>query len=136
VETAFLHGDLDEVIYMDCPKGLEHEESECLILEKSLYGLVQASNRYKKKFTEELNGLGFNARPSDPCLFMRETEYDRLYILMYVDDNLVMGKKASIRGYMEEFKSTEFVFTTEETLDDYLSCEVQIDRENRKGWIG
>jgi hypothetical protein len=28
VETAFFHGDLDEVIYMDCPKGIEHEESK------------------------------------------------------------------------------------------------------------
>jgi hypothetical protein len=32
LERAFLHGDLEEEIYMDCPKGLDHDESECLLL--------------------------------------------------------------------------------------------------------
>ena len=44
VETAFLHGDLKEQIYMDCPEGMEHKEDECLLLIKSIYGLVQASS--------------------------------------------------------------------------------------------
>ena len=44
VETAFLHGDLKERIYMDCPEGMEHGEAECLLLIKSIYGLVQASS--------------------------------------------------------------------------------------------
>jgi hypothetical protein len=28
VETAFLHCDLEEEIYIDCPQGLEHEADE------------------------------------------------------------------------------------------------------------
>ena len=71
VETAFLHGDLKELIYMDCPEGMKHDDHECVLLEKSIYGLVQASNRYNKKFREVLEGLGFQPCPSDPCLFMR-----------------------------------------------------------------
>ena len=35
VEVAFLNGDLEEEIYMECPKGMDHEEGECLLLLKS-----------------------------------------------------------------------------------------------------
>ena len=43
VTTAFLTGDLEEEIYMECPEGLEHEDDEVLLLLKTIYGLVQAS---------------------------------------------------------------------------------------------
>ena len=71
VETAFLHGELKEVICMDCPDGMEHSEQECLLLEKSIYGLVQASNRCNQKFREVIGKMEFRPCPSDPCLFMR-----------------------------------------------------------------
>jgi hypothetical protein len=136
VETAFLHGDLEELIYMECPEGMDHGMDEVLLLLKTIYGLVQASNRYGKKFAKDLMDLGFKRCSSDPCLFMRGEGATRLYILTYVDDNLVLGKKASIDSFMEEFKQTEFTFTVEDTLDDYLSCEVLIDDETKTGWIG
>ena len=41
IETAFLLGDLTELIYMDCPEGVEHEDDECVLLTKMIYGLVQ-----------------------------------------------------------------------------------------------
>ena len=45
VKTAFLHGDLDETIYMRQPEGFEKREDSkelvCL-LHKSLYGLKQS----------------------------------------------------------------------------------------------
>ncbi|CAM8887963.1 unnamed protein product [Rhodiola kirilowii] len=41
VKTAFLHGDLEEEIYMKQPKGYLSEGNELLVckLKKSLYGL-------------------------------------------------------------------------------------------------
>ena len=42
-ETAFLHGDLEEAIYMECPEGLGLNKNEdCVILDKSIYSLVQS----------------------------------------------------------------------------------------------
>jgi Reverse transcriptase (RNA-dependent DNA polymerase) len=49
VETAFLHGDLDEEIYMDFPKGLpNHNNNKCVKLKKALFGLVQSACSYIK----------------------------------------------------------------------------------------
>ena len=136
VETAFLHGELEELIYMDCPEGMSTDGSECLVLDKTIYGLVQASNRYKKKFTDVLESLGFETCPSDPCFYKRGEGQNRLFLLMYVDDNLLMGKREAIDYFLTELKSTEFTFTVEETLNDYLSCEVLMDSKERKTWIG
>ena len=41
VETAFLYGDLEEEIYMECPPG--DNGDEMFILDMCTYGLVQAA---------------------------------------------------------------------------------------------
>ena len=44
VKTAFLHGELEEKIYMKQPEGyiLENKENKVSLLKKSLYGLKQS----------------------------------------------------------------------------------------------
>jgi hypothetical protein len=44
VKTTFLHGDLEEEIYMKNPKGFAMKENKELVckLKKSLYGLKQS----------------------------------------------------------------------------------------------
>jgi hypothetical protein len=46
IETAFLHGDLDEEIYMEAPKSLAMEDNKKLILRKTIYGLFQSARKF------------------------------------------------------------------------------------------
>ena len=73
VETAFLNGVLGrgEEIYMDCPAGMQHKEDECLLLLKTIYGLVQSAQAYFNKFKDVMKRIGFVQLAADPCLFTR-----------------------------------------------------------------
>jgi hypothetical protein len=69
IETAFLHGDLDEEIYMEVPKGLEIENNKELMLRKTIYGLVQSARKFYEKLINVLKVIGFYGSKSDPCLW-------------------------------------------------------------------
>ena len=51
VTTAFLHGELEEEILMDQPRGFEirGKEDKVCLLKKSLYGLKQSPRQWYKK---------------------------------------------------------------------------------------
>src|SRR5260370_20177913 len=62
VKTTFLNRDLEHVIYMEPPPGCADYGSPGIIwkLEKSLYGLKQASHVWYEKARDEFNCLGFS----------------------------------------------------------------------------
>ena len=61
VKTAFLHGDLDEEIYMHQPEGFSERGKKNMVcrLKKSLYGLKQAPRQWYKKFDDFMHKEGF-----------------------------------------------------------------------------
>ncbi|MBW0461124.1 hypothetical protein O181_000839 [Austropuccinia psidii MF-1] len=92
VETAFLHGSMDAVIYVKQVKGYEQAGKEDWVwrLNKSLYGTKQAPRMWKEKFTDVLNTLGFYSSPSDKSLFI--TKEAQLMLHIHVDDGFLIGK--------------------------------------------
>jgi hypothetical protein len=57
IKTAFLYGDLEEEIYMDCPSGLDHQVNKCLLINKYIYGLVQSACQFYKKLMQILKHM-------------------------------------------------------------------------------
>jgi len=87
VNNAFLHGDLHEEIYMKPPPGLSLPQPNLVCkLNKSLYGLKQASRNWNQKLTSELLLLGYTQSSSDHSLFVKKFAYAITALLVYDDD--------------------------------------------------
>ncbi|CAB0000708.1 unnamed protein product, partial [Nesidiocoris tenuis] len=68
VKTAFLHGTLNEEIYMRLPQGYETTDKICK-LQRSLYGLKQAPARWNDRLVTFLKQNGLEQLKSDHCIF-------------------------------------------------------------------
>ena len=136
VETAFLHGDLEEEIYMEAPEGLGLErDKQCVLLKKSIYGLVQAARMYFLKFMKVLRIIGFVGGNADPCMMVRRNGNGVVFIAIWVDDSLLIGHEAAIEQTINDLKAHGFGLKIEGELDDYLSCEITFSNDNKRGWI-
>ena len=101
VKTAFLHGELEEDIYMQQPEGFivsEKEDYVCL-LRKSLYGLKQSPRQWYKRFDSFMTSHDFKRSSLDSCVyFKKNSDGSFVYLLLYVDDMLIAAKdKGEIR---------------------------------------
>lgn len=65
VKSAFLHGDLDEEIYMEQPQGFIQDTSLVCRLRKSLYGLKKAPRAWYAKMDSFLLSIGLTRCHSD-----------------------------------------------------------------------
>lgn len=88
VNNVFLNGDLNEKVYMEIAQGYEIKEdyvdkSKLVCkLQKSLYGLKQASRQWNIKFTEILLQEGFIQSKNDYSLFTKHVEGGFVTILV------------------------------------------------------
>ena len=94
VKIVFLHGDLEEEIYMHQPEGFVEKGNENMVcrLKKSLYELKQATRQWYQKFKSFMVDHAFHKTQADHFVFVKR--YDRgefLIFLLYVDDMLVVG---------------------------------------------
>ena len=76
--TASLHGDLLEEIYMECPDRMNHTSSEVLLLEKSIYGLVQSARHFFKKLVTVLKEIFFCQKHCG-SVYSMEKNRDRIH---------------------------------------------------------
>jgi len=89
VNNAFLHGDLDEEVYMEVPTGIFNTSNKVCKLKKSLYGLKQASGQWLSKLSTTLLSLGYHQSENDYSIFLDKSSTTITIITVYVDDIMI-----------------------------------------------
>jgi hypothetical protein len=132
VETAFLHGELQEEIFMNISEGMSYNSKHCLLLTKTIYGLVQSAREFYKKVMSTLKSIGFKGNKSDPCLLSKWTQGGVIMIGIYVHDCLVIGKCDKIDELLVALKTSGFNLKVENNLTDYLNCQLIENAESKE----
>ncbi|KAL0402063.1 UNVERIFIED_CONTAM: Retrovirus-related Pol polyprotein from transposon RE2 [Sesamum latifolium] len=110
VKMAFLNGYVEEEIFMDQPEDFTAigEEQKVYRLQRSIYGLKQASRSWNKYFDEVIRGYDFIKNDYDPCIYKKISGSSVAYLVLYVDDILLIGNDVKMLGDLKAWLSTQF----------------------------
>ncbi|KAK8936121.1 hypothetical protein KSP39_PZI013254 [Platanthera zijinensis] len=138
VKTAFLHGDLEEELYMEQPEGFSVRGKEGLVcrLQKSLYGLKQAPRQWYRKFDSFMGEINFRRTTLDHCVFIKQyASEDFIILLLYVDDMLIVGRNTARIAELKRQLSSTFEMKDLGAAKTILGMHIRRDRGARLLWL-
>jgi hypothetical protein len=121
VPTAFLKGDLKEEIWMEQVQGYEvgdPEVDKCL-LNRTLYGLKQSPREWNQVIHRYLCAEEFVQSKADPCIYVKKKNEQTLFVGVYVDDIISVGKGELLTNFRTALKK-HFRMTEGGKLEWYL----------------
>ncbi|GJW45176.1 ribonuclease H-like domain-containing protein [Tanacetum coccineum] len=125
VNNAFLYGDLNETMYRTLPPGyFPKNETRVCKLNKSLYGLKQATKQWNAKLTSALVKCGFVQSKSDYSLFTKKFGDVFIILLVYVDDIIITGNNLHETNKFKQFLKTKFMIKDLGKLKYILGIEI------------
>jgi len=133
VTTAFLHGELEEQIYMAVPEGVsvQNHNSKVCLLKKSLYGLQQNPRQWYLRFDQYIVGCGFVRSSYDSCVYYLQEKDQYTYLLLYVDDMLIASH--SMIGIQRVKDILESEFDMKNLGEAKMILGMSINRNRSKG---
>uniref|UniRef100_A0A0K8T1E2 Reverse transcriptase Ty1/copia-type domain-containing protein n=2 Tax=Lygus hesperus TaxID=30085 RepID=A0A0K8T1E2_LYGHE len=133
VSNAFLHGDLQEDIYMKWPPGFENtNNNHVLKLNRTLYGLKQAPRAWNARIDSALRRLSFVACQSDRCLYHLINGNFKTYLLIYVDDLIIASNDNNVLNHVKHELQLEFNMKDLGSLHNFLGIKIE---RNSNGMI-
>jgi histone deacetylase 1/2 len=127
LRTHFLHGVLEKGIYMKQPLGYEDNNMPNYIfrLDKALYGLKEAPRAWYSRLSSKYFSFSFVASKSDTSLFIYHKSSMTIFILIYVDDIMVVGSSQGATTAPLKELSKEFALKDLGDLHYFLGMKVQ-----------
>ncbi|GJY24320.1 ribonuclease H-like domain-containing protein [Tanacetum coccineum] len=127
VKNVFLHGHLSETVYMHQPPGFVNPNKPNYIchLQRSLYGLRQASCAWFKHFASYATRINFQHSKTDSSLFVFHRGSDIAYLLLYMDDIILTTSSLTFLQRIIASLHNEFAMTDLGSLNYFLGISAQ-----------
>jgi len=131
VQNAFLHGLLDEEVYMDQPPGYADNSHPTYVckLDKAIYGLKQAPRAWYARLCGKLVSLGFVPSKADTSLFYLNKGGYTVFVLVYVDDIIVASSSDEVAKTLLSDLQKDFALKDLGDLHYFLGMEVKRDKD-------
>ncbi|KAL0383111.1 UNVERIFIED_CONTAM: Retrovirus-related Pol polyprotein from transposon RE1 [Sesamum calycinum] len=124
INNAFLHGYVEEDIFMLPPDGAPIQSGKVFKLKRSLYGLKQASRQWNQELTSKLLAYGFSQSQHEHCLFIKQSAAGTLILLVYVDDVLLTGPSEVEIAEVKHFLDSKFTIKDLGPAHYFLGLEI------------
>ena len=111
VKTTFLNENLNECIYIVELEGFiaKGQKTKVCKLQKSIYRLKQVSRSWNIKFDQLIKSFGFNQCPDhEPFVYKRCNEHVVVFLVLYIDDILLIGNDIQTLSSVKIWLSTQF----------------------------
>ena len=132
VTTAFLNGELEEDVYIYAPEGTGFEPGTVLKLDRALYGLKQAPRVFNTTLNKHVvEQMGFIPCATDPCVYRKDTEYGPIFLAVYVDDLIIIGKNVGEIDTVKKELCTRFEMEDKGDASFILGMLIERDRVAR-----
>lgn len=127
VKSAFLHGYLEDEVYIEQPPGYVKvgEENKVYKLKKALYGLKQSSRAWYSRIEAYFLKFGFTKCPYEHTMFVKNGEKGKILIVcLYVDDLIFTGNCDIMFADFKKSVMNEFEMSDLGLMHYFLGIEV------------
>ena len=97
-------------------------------LQKSIYGLKQASRSWNIKFDQSVKSFGFIQCPDEPYVYKRHSENVVVFLVLYVDDILLIGNDVGTLSSVKVWLSNQFSMKDLGEASHILGIKLMRDR--------
>ncbi|WJZ98697.1 hypothetical protein VitviT2T_017207 [Vitis vinifera] len=133
VKTAFLNGELKEDVYMTQPEGYTSmsDHNKVCKLRRSIYGLKQASRSWNIHFNKTIEKFDFIKCEEEPCVYKRFSGSTIIFLVLYVDDILLIGNDIPAMQGTKVWLSKQFSMKDLGEAAYILGIKIYRDRSKR-----
>ncbi|GJW45191.1 retrotransposon protein, putative, ty1-copia subclass [Tanacetum coccineum] len=128
------HSSITNRLCFKCFVDLNFIPRKVCKLQRSIYGLKQASRSWNKRFDEEIKRFGFSQNLDEPCVYQKASGSNVTFLILYVDDIIIMGNHIpslqSVKNYLGK------CFSMKDLGEAAFILGIKIYRDRSKRLIG
>ena len=133
VTTAYIQGDLLEIVYMEQPPMFGSNKNKVCRLRRPIYGLKQSGRAWQYKLSEKLKEIELDPSKVEPCVYTGTINGCNVVIVVYVDDLLFASSSlqalSKVKLQLSEFFKMKDLGPVREMLG------IKIERDGDTGSI-